>query len=134
MTKIQVQSEIDTQGLLLGISQMPLNELAYFVNEINALITRRQVQDAGKQEKILLSKINQTALPSKKAERYAFLVQKLEADTMSETEHAEFMLLVAQEETLRNERVKYLIELAQLRNMPLLTLMEKLDLNTVNHG
>ena len=134
MTKIQVQSEIDTQGLLLGISQMPLNELAYFVSEINALITRRQVQDAGKQEKILLSKINQTALPSKKAERYAFLVQKLEADTLSETEHAEFMVLVAQEETLRNERVKYLIELAQLRNMPLLTLMEKLDLNTVTHG
>ena len=132
MTKIQAQSEIDTQGLLLGISQMPLNELAYFVSEINALITRRQVQDAGKQEKILLSKINQTALPIKKAERYAFLVKKLEADTMSETEHAEFMVLVAQEETLRNERVKYLIELAQLRNMPLLTLMEKLDLNTVN--
>lgn len=86
------------------------------------------------QEKDLLHKINQTVLPDKQAERYALLIQKLEPDTMTETEHTEFMDLVCKEEALRNERVKYLIELAQLRNMPLLKLMDSLGLNITANG
>lgn len=134
MTKIQVQSEIDTQSLLFGVAQMPVYELEYLVREVNALIVRKQTLDVAKQEKDLLSKINRTALPSKEAERYAFLSQKLEPDTLSEAEHTEFMTLVTQDEMLRNERVKYLIELAQLRNVPLLKLMEILDLNPIANG
>ena len=82
----------------------------------------------------LLRKINQTALSKNKAERYAELMQKLEPDTISKIEHAEFMDLVTEEEELRNERVKYLIELAQLRNVPLLKLMDSLGLNSVANG
>ena len=134
MTKILVQSEIDSQSLLFGVAQMPLNELEYLAREVNALIMRRQVLDVHKEEKNLLSKINKTALPNKKAERYAFLGEKLEADTLSDTEHTEFMDLVNEEEALRNERVKYLIKLAQLRNIPLLKLMESLDLNNLTNG
>ena len=134
MAEIQMQSGIDAKSLLLGITQMPLGELENFVRELNALIARKKSQDSSYQEKILLSKINQTALPRNKAERYAELMQKLEPDTISETEHAEFMDLVTQEEALRNERVGYLIELAQLRNIPLLKLMDSLGLNMVANG
>lgn len=134
MTKIQVQSEIDAQGLLIGISQMPLNELEYFVREINALFTRRKAQDKGNQEKNLLSKINQAVLPQNKAERYAVLIQKLEADTISDTEHSEFMDLITEEEAIRNDRVKYLIELSQLRNITLPQLMDSLGLNRAYNG
>ncbi len=112
MSTTQVQSEIDTQGLLLGVSQMPINELEHFARELNALITRKKASDPKNQEKVLFHKINQTVLPPQKAERYALLIQKLEPDTMTEMEHSEFMDLVTEEETLRNERVKYLIELA----------------------
>jgi hypothetical protein len=42
--------------------------------------------------------------------------------------------LVEEEETLRVERVKYLIELAQLRNITLPQLMEKLGLKKNKHG
>ena len=134
MTKIQVQSEIDTQSLLFGVAQMPLSELEYFSREVNALILRRQTLDVHKQEKNLLSNINKTAFPRKKAERYAFLADKLEPNTLSDAEHTEFMDLVTEEEALRNERVKYLIQLAQLRNMPLLKLMDSLDLNHLANG
>lgn len=133
MITTQFQSDIDTQSLLLGVSQMPINELEYFARELNALITRKKALDPKNQEKALLHKINQTVLPDKKAERYALLIQKLEPDTMTETEHAEFMDLVTEEEALRNERVKYLIELAQLRNMPLLQLMDSLGLNVISN-
>lgn len=134
MTTVQVQTEIDAHGLLLGVSRMPLNELEAFVRELNALITRRKEADPKYQEKALLHKINQTVLPDKKAERYALLMQKLEPDTMTESEHNEFMNLVTEEEALRNERVKYLIELAQLRNISLLTLMNSLGLINVANG
>ncbi len=134
MTTIQVQSGMDTQSLLSSVSQMPLSELEYFVRELNALITRIKVTDPKYHEKALLHKINQTVLPNKKAVRYALLLQKLEPDTMTDTEHAEFMDLVTEEEALRNERVKYLIELAQLRNMPLLKLMDNLGLNVTANG
>lgn len=134
MTITQGQSVIDTQGVLSGASQMPLNELEHIVRELNALITRRKEADPKYQEKKLLHKINQTVLPDTQAERYALLIQKLEPDTMTETEHTEFMDLVAKEEALRNERVKYLIELAQLRNIPLLKLMDNLGLNIVANG
>ena len=95
---------------------------------------RRQTLDVHKQEKNLLSNINKTAFPRKKAERYAFLADKLEPNTLSDAEHTEFMDLVTEEEALRNERVKYLIQLAQLRNMPLLKLMDSLDLNHLANG
>ena len=134
MTKIQVQTEIDAVGLFNGISQMSLNELENFARELNALITRRKTDDTSSREKSLLRNINQTALPQNKAERYADLIQKLEADSITKTEHVEFMDLVTEEEALRNERVKYLIELSQLRNITLPQLMTNLGLNTVYNG
>ena len=134
MTKFQIQSEIDTQSLLASVSQIPVNELEYFVQELNALIVRRKTTNKEYRDKALLSKINQTVLPQNKAERYVHLHLKLEAETLSESEYQEFMDLVAQEEILRNERVKYLIELSQLRAVTLPQLMNALGLNAVSNG
>lgn len=134
MMKIQIQSEIDAQLLLQGVEQMPLNELEYFVQEINALITRKKANDKTYQERALLTKINKSILPKKQIDRYTSLHQKLESDTLTESEHTEFMDLVAQDEQLRNQRVKYMIELAQLRNITLPKLMQNLGLNPIANG
>jgi hypothetical protein len=134
MSKIQIQSEIDAQSLLTSISQVSVNELEFFFREINALITRKKATDKDYRDRALLTKINQTVLPKIKAERYMSLHQKLEYETLSETEHKEFMDLVHQEEILRNKRVKYLIELAQLRAITLPQLMQSLGLNTRSNG
>ena len=134
MSKIQIQSEIDTQSLLASVSQIPVNELEYFVRELNALITRRKTDNQEYRERTLLSKINQTVLPKNKAERYIKLHIKLEEETISESEYKEFMDLVTQDENLRNERVKYLIELSQLRAVTLPQLMNSLGLNVATNG
>ena len=134
MTKIQIHTEIDTQGLLASVSQIPVNELENFVQELNAVITRRKTNNKEYRERALLSQINKTVLPNNKAERYVSLHLKLEAETLTESEHQEFMDLVAQEEILRNERVKYLIELAQLRAVTLPQLMNSLGLNMGTNG
>ncbi len=134
MMKIQIQSEIDTQILLNGVAQMPLNELEYFVQELNALITRKKTNNKTYRERALLTKINQTVLPKNKIERYISLHHKLESETLTESEHSEFMDLVSQDEEQRNQRVKYMIELAQLRNITLPQLMQTLGLNPIANG
>ena len=134
MTKIQIQTEIDTQTFLSSVSQMPVNELEYFVRELNALITRRKENNQEYRDRALLSKINQAILPKEQTERYVSLHLKLEAETISESEYQEFMDLVAQEEELRNERVKYMIELSQLRGVTLPHVMNSLGLNFVTNA
>ena len=66
-----------------------------------------------------LQKINQSALPEPVLERYVFLQDKMELETLSETDYQELLNLVAKEEKIRNKRFQYLIELAQLRDIPL---------------
>lgn len=134
MTKIQIQTEIDAQTFLSSVSQIPVNELEYFVRELNALITRRKTSNKAYRDRALLSKINQAVLPNGLTERYVSLHLKLEAETISESEYQEFMDLVVKEELLRNERVKYMIELSQLRGVTLPQVMSSLGLNLIANG
>lgn len=134
MENIQIQPEIDTHRLLHSMAQMPVMELENFIQEVNALIRRKKVQDKTGLDSILLDKINHTILDKKKTERYHVLSYKLEAETMTEAEHDEFMRLTTLEEKLRNQRVKYLIELSQLRAVSLPQLMITLGLKSSENG
>jgi hypothetical protein len=78
--------------------------------------------------------INQTALNSDQRARYSELAEKLALEKISEAEHTEFMALVELDEQLRNDRVKYLIELSHLRNISLPQLMSDLGLDPVAYG
>jgi hypothetical protein len=134
MEEILIQSKIDTRSILHGMTQMPVQELETFLQEVSALIRRKKTEDKEGREGLLLEKINQTILDKKKKERYQSLVIKLEADTISEIEHAEFTKLADLQEKLRNQRVKHLIELSQLRAVSLPQLMVSLGLNSAAHG
>ena len=119
---------MDTQNLLSNASQMPLNELEAFVHELNAVITRKKTTDKSSRDTILLDKINRTVLDKAKRERYQALIYTLEMETISDVEHTELLELVEQEEKIRVKRLKYLIELAQLRNITVPQLMKNLEL------
>ena len=119
---------MDTQSLLSNADQMPVTELEAFVQQLNALITRKKTTDKSLRDTILLDKINQTILDKNKRERYQSLVYQMEMETISDAEHAELLKLVEQEEKIRVKRLKYLIELAQLRNIALPQLMKTLEL------
>lgn len=134
MEEIRIQSKIDTHSVLRDMAQMPVQELEKFLQEVSALIRRKKTQDKEGRERLLLEKINQTILDKNKKERYQFLVIKLEADTISQAEHAEIGQLSDLQEKLRNQRVKYLIELAQLRAVSLPQLMGEMGLNSIANG
>jgi hypothetical protein len=62
------------------------------------------------------------------------LIEKLELSTMTDVEHAEMDILGNKEEKLRNQRVKYMIELAQLRAVSLSEVMVSLGLKPLAYG
>jgi len=98
------------------------------------IIVRKKTEDKTHNEKELLSQINLTVLEKKKRERYFELAQKLSEETINPIERQEFLTLTSEEENLRNARVKLMIELAQLRNIPLTQLMEEIGLTPPGNG
>ena len=124
---------MDAQALLKDVSQMPVLEMERFVQAVNALITQKKATDKSYRERFLLGKINQTVLGREKTERYQLLILKLESVTITDTEYAELMQLTEEEEVIRCERLKYLVELAQLRAISLPPLMTNMGLNRRTH-
>jgi hypothetical protein len=121
---------MDAQALLKDFSQMPLLELERFLQSLNDLVTQKRATDKSYRERFLLGKINQTVLGKEKTERYQLLIRKLESVTpLTDIEHAELLQLTEEEEIIRYERLKYLVELSQLRSITLPQLMQNMGLN-----
>ncbi len=128
MSKIQVQTTIDTDALILGAANLQLSELERLVRELDAVIVRKKNLDINLKERELIRQINQTVLDTEQRARYLMLAEKLENESISAAEHLEFIALTDKDEQLRNERLKYLIELAQLTDVGVLELMEQMGL------
>jgi len=134
MSKIIIKSEIDAKSLLADIANLRIKELESFLRELSGIVTRKKAKDKKYQAAALLQKHNETVLNKIKRDRYAELYEKLELDTISAAERKEFLSLTKEEEKLRNERVKILIKLSQLKEMPLNQLLKELGLKPVGNG
>ena len=134
MTKMHIQSDNNVKSLIGGFTNMPLQDLESFIKELNALAIKKRIADKGKSDKSLLLKINRAILPEEKMERYTFLQEKMEVENLPESEYQELLILVNQEEKVRNKRFQYLVELSQLRTIPLIELMNHLGLNAPIHA
>jgi uncharacterized ubiquitin-like protein YukD len=134
MSKTQVQPTIDLRNFIVGIADLQLTELERLSNSLNAYIARKKSVEPQNRIKQLLKLINQTVLTGSSKVRYEILIDKLEDDSLSKSEHSEFLKLVEEEEELCNVRLKYLIELSQLKNVTLPELMIELDLIPHNYA
>jgi hypothetical protein len=134
MLNIQIQTKIEMSQLLQGATQLTLSELESFVSELHRLIERKKSIPKVRREKQLLARIQLTALAVPKRLRYKALAEKLEFETLSESEFAELATLTEEDDLLRNERVQYMIELAQLKQIPFVKLMEELGLKPIEYG
>jgi len=76
---------------------------------------------------LLLQKINQ-GLPTEVRKRYEELNDKLHKETITPEEHQEFLQLVDRLELADAERLRHLIELADIRNVTVDTLVSQLDI------
>jgi predicted alpha/beta-fold hydrolase len=80
-------------------------------------------------ENILLQKIAQT-LPTAIQQRYNDLRAKLQAETLTPAEHQELLNLTDTIEQFDADRLQHLVELAQLRQISLPELLDRLNIST----
>jgi hypothetical protein len=80
-------------------------------------------------ESILLQKIDRT-LPPKIQQRYNELRSKLQAETLTSDEHQEFLDFTDTVEQFDADRLQHLLALAQLRQVSLPELLNRLSIST----
>lgn len=131
MSKIQIQTEVD---LIPYFSKLKVSELEVMVKEINTLIALKKSKSKKKRIEELSQLINKSVLKTNKLNRYKELVEKLENSTIAEEENKEFLILVEEDEMLRNQRVTYMIELSQLRQVPFQEIIDEFSLEKTSHA
>lgn len=127
MPVVQVETQLSTDDLLKAVGQLSRPELDELTVQIIALRARRQAPSLSQEEAELLRKVNQ-GLPPEVRERYDELVAKREAESLTRDEYDELLRLTDRIENLEAQRVKYLVELARLRQTSLTKLMEDLGI------
>jgi hypothetical protein len=119
---------IETDQLIEAALQMPREEFDQFVLKLRTLKARQETPGLSERETELLKAINQQCLPPDAAKRMRELIAKRQSYTISEEELQELIRITDESERLNVERVKHLIELADLRNVSLDELMDTLGL------
>ena len=132
MTVIEMKMEVSLPVLLKGVEQLSTPELENFVAEVLSIQAKRRAPSLPKEEAVLLQKINQ-GLPVATQQRFDYLNERRRDETLTDEEHQELLALIEQIEESDVQRVKYLGQLAQLRNVSLSVLMKQLGLGQHVH-
>jgi hypothetical protein len=128
MPVIQVETSVDQ--ILQAVKQLSTTELDTFLTQVIALRARHQAESLSDRETALLTRINQ-GLSTGEAARYAVLIERRDTEVLSSAEHNELVTLSDELEILQAERVKALIQLADVRGISLDTLMQQLGIGPI---
>ncbi len=124
--------QIDSEQLLNAALQMSPEELEQFVAKLFALKARERTSVLSERESELLLRINQ-GIPAPTRRRLNELIEKRHSYTIVEDELHELRQLTDQIEKSDAERLKWLIELAALRDVSLDALIQQLGLKPHPH-
>lgn len=128
MQKVSVQAQDNVKSYLNEISEMKISELEFFAQELHSLITRKRSKSKKYRIGKLYELINETILEADKQVIFNTLAEKLSNETMTEAEHKVYLNIAEEEENLRTQRVAYIVELSQLRQIPFSQLMTEMGL------
>lgn len=124
MPKISIETEIDINKVIKSFSKLNISELELLISEFNTLLAAKKTKSKQKRIEKLNQLIRQSVLSPSKLAQYEALVYKLESRTMTEKEQEVFSALTEEDEKLRNQRIAYMIELSQLREVPFSEIQE----------
>ena len=129
MTTVQFKSEvsIELDQLLTGVAQLDTPDLEKLLIQVRRVLAHRQNPSLPKLELELLQKINQ-ALPEEIQQKYNDLSAKMRSLTITPEEHQDLLKLIDVVEQADSDRLQYLIQLSQLRNISLTELMQQLQI------
>jgi hypothetical protein len=124
--------QVETDQLLNAALQMSPAELDRFVTKLFSIKARERAPVLSEREAELLQKIYH-GIPTEMQERLNELIKKRQSYTITDDELQELIKLTNQVELFDAERLKHLIELAHLRNVPLDDLIRQLGIKPVPH-
>ena len=128
-----MNAPLTVPDLLDNASRLDTSEFESFFKAMLALRAKRIAPVLSQKEADLLEKIY-TKLPSSTTERYDLLTEKRRAETISPEEYDELLGLVQTVEQYNVQRLKLIVELADLRKVTAQQLMKQLGLMPLYNG
>ncbi len=118
--------------IIEGMRGFDAETLEQFMQQVGNLVARKKTPNhLSERESDLLMAINYS-IPADLQQRFEALSAKSQSSILSADERAEMLHLIDQLEQKHAERLEKLLDLAQLRGIPLKTLMQ--DLQLVQHA
>lgn len=130
MATVQFKSEISIEldQLLAGVAQLDTPYLEKLLIQVRHVLAHRKNPSLPALEIELLQKINQ-ALSEEIQQQYNDLSAKMRSGVITPNEHQDLLKLIDIVEQTDADRLQYLIQLSQLRNISLPELMQQLDIH-----
>lgn len=132
MPTIKIQAQLSQEDLLQAVEQLSLGELKEFVQDTLVIQAKHHAPSLPQNETELLLKINQGISPDIQ-KRYQNLINQKNQETLTEPEYQELLTLTDQIENHQAQRLDYLAQLAQLRQISLIDLMTQLGIKPISH-
>lgn len=115
--------------LLKAVEDLSESDLEHLVNRALFVRARRRAPVATPEESTLLRQIN-SGIPAELRDRYEILADKRDDETLTEAEHTELLDIGDRIEKIGVQHLEALVQLAELRQVPLLQLMADLGIQT----
>lgn len=128
LTTLQIQTEVPFRVLLDSLPQLEMEELDLLADEVLHLRAQRSAHHISARESELLSHISEGVIPLPWRRRIAELTKRQQAETLTPEEEDELSNLVDAIEMKNAQRVSYLVDLAELRNVTVDELISSLEI------
>ncbi len=119
--------EINKANLLNVVVGLPKNEFEVLIANAKRLRGKSSENKAGKEVR-LIKKVNETTLTEEEYRRFYELIEKRRDEIISNDELEELSELTDKSEEINVKRLKYLFEIAQIRNKSLREVMKELEI------
>ncbi len=120
-------AENTTENLLKAVVNLPKNEFERLI--ANAKKLRRTLPESQANKEIrLIKKVNESVLSDAERMRFDELVEKRRDEIISKNELGELLALTEKSEEINVRQLKYLVEIANIRNKSLREVMKELEI------
>lgn len=119
--------EISKTNLLNVVVNLPQDEFERLIANAKKL-RQKSVKSQANREVNLIKKVNESVLSDDEHERFYELVEKRRDENISESELNELIALTEKSEGLNVKRLKYLVEIANIRDKSLREVLKELEI------
>jgi G3E family GTPase len=119
--------KINTEKLLNEVVSLPKNEFDRLIANARKMRKKSSESQANKEIR-LIKKVNDSMLSDDEQKRFYELIEKRRDEIINEKELNELLNLTEKSEELNVKRLKYLVEIANIRNKTLREVMKELEI------